>query len=183
VDINPLLLQALTASGSGNGLSAKDLLLSQMDESDPTTSLLVNLLAQQQPAAIADDPEPDPELELERLQAEARAKARAEERAKALRHLRKTIDMLYAELEDLRARNDALAAAVGACHLCWGEDAACLECGGRGSAGFFAIDHALFRQLVVPAVHRYKQETAKPGPAMNARAAVSQPKMSINQSH
>jgi hypothetical protein len=151
-------MQAIAASGSGGGLSAKDLLMSQLDESDPTTSLLVNLLSQPSASAPADTHEPD-EDDFERYQAELRAKERAAERAKALRHLRNTVDTLYAELEDLRARNDALAAAVGACHLCWGEDATCPECGGQGQPGHYAIDHRLFHQLIVPAVHRYKRET------------------------
>jgi hypothetical protein len=172
VDLNPLLLQALTASSSGGGLSAKDLLLSQLDESDPTTTLLINLLAQQKTEASTDESASELEPDFDRLQAAERAKARAEERAKALRHLRHTIDAMYAELEELRARNDALAAAVGACYLCWGEDSECPVCGGKGQAGFFAPERPLFAQIVVPAVHRYKQETATPHSPANTRAHV-----------
>ncbi|PSB14143.1 hypothetical protein C7B76_17280 [filamentous cyanobacterium CCP2] len=180
MDINPLLLQALAGAGS-EGLSVKDVLLSQLDETDPTTSLLVKLLAQQPSETIVDESQSEFELELEsesdpeRLQKEQRARARAAEKAKALRHLRNTIDLLYAELEDLRARNDMLAAALGACYLCWGEDAQCPECGGQGGAGFFTLDRSLFGQFVVPAVHRYKQETANPRSAMNPKATGSRP--------
>ena len=172
MDINPLLLQALAGSGS-DGLSAKDVLLSQLDETDPNTSLLIKLLAQQTPETIADEAEA--EADQERLREEERTRARAAERAKALRHLRNTIDTLYAELEDLRARNDMLAAALGACHLCWGEDGRCPECGGQGHPGFFSLDRPLFGQLVVPAVHRYKQETAKTHSTVNQKATVSRP--------
>jgi hypothetical protein len=59
---------------------------------------------------------------------------------------------LCAELEELRERNDVLAAALGACHLCWGEDPGCPACGGLGRPGAAPPDRQLFARLVAPAV-------------------------------
>ncbi len=39
------------------------------------------------------------------------------------------------ELEELRERNEALAAALGACFACWGTDIFCTHCGGEGRPG------------------------------------------------
>jgi len=66
------------------------------------------------------------------------------------------IDALKRELADLREVNDTLAAALGACRVCWGGDVDCPECGGRGRTGSAVPDPALFRELVVPAVRRVR---------------------------
>jgi hypothetical protein len=43
-----------------------------------------------------------------------------------------------------------LAAALGACGLCWGEDAACPNCRGRGRAGMVRPDSELRARLLGP---------------------------------
>lgn len=63
---------------------------------------------------------------------------------------------LKQELADLREVNDTVAAALGACRVCWGGDAACPGCAGRGRAGSTLPDPALFKELVVPAVRRVR---------------------------
>lgn len=60
------------------------------------------------------------------------------------------------ELADLREVNDTVAAALGACRVCWGGDGACGECGGRGAPGSRRPDPVLFERLVVPAVRRLR---------------------------
>lgn len=60
------------------------------------------------------------------------------------------------ELVDLRQANDTLAAALGACPICWGGDRRCEVCGGRGRPGYRLPEPALFNQLVVPAIHRVR---------------------------
>jgi hypothetical protein len=59
-----------------------------------------------------------------------------------------------AELQDLREANDTMAAALGACHLCWGGNEECTNCHGQGHTGYRPPDPALFNQLVLPAVRR-----------------------------
>jgi hypothetical protein len=60
------------------------------------------------------------------------------------------------ELADLREVNDTVAAALGACRVCWGGDVSCPLCGGRGHAGAAPPDPRLFEALVVPAVRRMR---------------------------
>ena len=64
------------------------------------------------------------------------------------------LQAVEAELRDLREANDTMAAALGACHLCWGGNEACTNCHGRGHSGFMPPDPALFNRLVLPAVRR-----------------------------
>lgn len=71
---------------------------------------------------------------------------------------RMDLQRLREELRDLREVNDTVAAALGACRRCWGGDAACEECGGRGKSGSTAPDMRLFDRLVVPAVRRVSHQ-------------------------
>jgi hypothetical protein len=70
---------------------------------------------------------------------------------------------LERELYDLREVNDTLAAALGACPICWGGDRTCETCDGYGRAGCFRPDPALFVRLVAPAVRRVRTLTTAGG--------------------
>jgi hypothetical protein len=61
---------------------------------------------------------------------------------------------LYAEVESLRARTATLADALGACKTCWGEDASCPACRGRGRAGGRSPEPNLFESTIAPAIRR-----------------------------
>ena len=78
---------------------------------------------------------------------------RAARRLGALRRLRHRFHAMEAELESLRAHNDRLAAALGACARCWGSDRDCHVCRGSGRSGASPPDRQLFRELVEPAIH------------------------------
>lgn len=60
------------------------------------------------------------------------------------------------ELRDLRTVNDTVAAALGACAVCWGGDDECEECFGDGQAGSAVPDRELFEELVVPAIRQMR---------------------------
>jgi hypothetical protein len=62
------------------------------------------------------------------------------------------LDAALAEVQLLRERCDTLAAAVGACGLCWGQDPSCRACRGHGAPGRCIPDEQLFFEFVVPAV-------------------------------
>jgi hypothetical protein len=79
---------------------------------------------------------------------------RADEAANAAPEQSQDTRALEKELADLREANDTVAAALGACPLCWGGDRRCEACGGEGRAGHVAPDPALFKELVIPAVER-----------------------------
>lgn len=67
------------------------------------------------------------------------------------------------ELKDLREVNDTVAAALGACPICWGGDGDCGECEGAGAPGSSAPDLKLFEELVTPAIRRVSsQRGARP---------------------
>jgi hypothetical protein len=57
----------------------------------------------------------------------------------------------YLDWDELLDRNNALAAAVGACD-CWGEDRDCAFCDGQGTPGWVRPDGELFAEYVDPAV-------------------------------
>jgi hypothetical protein len=148
-DMTAMLTQGLEA-----GLSPQDVLLSQMDISDPTTALLVKLFANRASASEArSESDSDKEQDEE-------TKQRLERLSRALRQLRRTNDSLRSEIDDLRLRNDTLAAALGACYLCWGAYPACEVCNGEGKPGYFPIDKPVFTDLVLPAVRAFKTPSA-----------------------
>jgi hypothetical protein len=70
---------------------------------------------------------------------------------------------LYEEVEVLRARNDQLAHALGACPRCWGEDVSCPRCQGRGHPGGRLPDAGLFVSFVAPAIRRRRFDRTQPG--------------------
>src|SRR5262245_18766203 len=130
-DVSTLLLEQLTA-GSGAPPSMSEL-LAQLSESDPRMALVAKYINQR-----------------ESVQAETTAER--QEKRESLGRLERILKRLYRELEELRERNDWLAAALCACYLCWGEDAECEICAGAGAAGWNAPDELLFPHYVTPAI-------------------------------
>src|SRR5204863_5798 len=57
---------------------------------------------------------------------------------------------LYEEHQNVTARLADLAAALGACGLCWGEDEFCPSCRGRGRPGMVRPDPELRARLLGP---------------------------------
>jgi hypothetical protein len=62
---------------------------------------------------------------------------------------------LYAAHQEASGRLADLAAALGACGLCWGEDDDCPSCRGRGYPGAMRPDPLLHRRL-------FEQRTSRP---------------------
>ena len=101
--------------------------------------------------------------DVQQLAAEAASAASAARLADVEQQLRAT----SLELGSTRERLDMLAAALGACALCWGQEPCCRACRGRGQPGFALPDEPLFEELVLPAVqllraHRIKQGRIAP---------------------
>ncbi|HEX7317132.1 MAG TPA: hypothetical protein VF297_24750 [Pyrinomonadaceae bacterium] len=143
------------AAGSAGGAGVEQL-LARMGEDDPRVSLVSKYLASRREAD---------EAEAEEAAASASEAAAAEaEKQAAVRSLRRMARSMYAELEELRGRNDMLAAALGACYLCWGENATCEICAGAGAPGAAPPDGELFREVVVPALRRVQRRRVKPAP-------------------
>jgi hypothetical protein len=92
---------------------------------------------------------------------EEAAAAAMEARSRELNELREKMNALLTELEQHRQRNDTLAAAVGACCLCWGQNVDCRSCRGRGGPGFCIPDESLFEEFVLPAIRTLRAQKAK----------------------
>jgi hypothetical protein len=59
-----------------------------------------------------------------------------------------------ADHDALVDRSVLLAAALGACSDCWGEDPGCPDCGGEGAAGWMPPDPELYAEYVAPSARR-----------------------------
>lgn len=92
-----------------------------------------------------------------------------------LRVLVQGSQQLAAELAVLQERNDALAAALGACHLCFGADAWCPHCGGCGQPGSQRPESTAFARYVRPLLqrlqHQQRQQRQQPEGAAGYTAA------------
>jgi len=148
---NPLLGALLGSLGGGGAIDPMSLLMSQLGgqaASDPRMALFNQFLSQRREAPQIDG-------QAEPAAAEpARGSPARQERAHRIRTLRALARSMFAELEILRERNDTLAAALGACHICFGSDPMCSECAGRGIPGSADPDPTAFGTYVMPAVHR-----------------------------
>ena len=157
-DLSSILQSMVTNPGQGMTGAATQALLSQFTEDDPTMNLLATYLSQRDASAQREETEEGIANDNAKCAAELeRARERSEKSATAVRELRDHIEKLFAELEILRERNDALAYALGACALCWGSDIECPICGGAGVPGFLAPDQQSFKQLLAPVLNRFRK--------------------------
>ena len=155
------LLSGMDAGASGGALPSTQELLSQLESTDPTVGLLARYLAARQVSGSESSSEEETEVEEEAARAaeEQRLALEQYERlAQVVHHLQGQVKKLRAELDQLREVNDALAAALGACYLCWGKDAGCPVCHGTGHAGSAMPDKQLFAQFVAPALRTLQEQ-------------------------
>lgn len=115
-------------------------LLEQMGIEDPASRQRLQLLAQLMENNQADSLEESEEKERIRQQRQQRA--------------RQKLRRLQREHEILLDRNEELAAALGACPACWGENRACQICRGRGKPGYLPPEEEAFSEYVMPALDR-----------------------------
>jgi hypothetical protein len=114
---------------------------------NPALAMLLQFMEQRTPAPARDDGPPAPSVREEQLQADLDVLVRG--------HAQQA-----AELDRLRQRNDTLAAALGACHLCFGDDAWCPRCGGRGGPASRRPDPAAFAHFVRPLLAKLQARDA-----------------------
>ncbi|NUO07654.1 MAG: hypothetical protein HUU08_03085 [Candidatus Brocadia sp.] len=126
-----------TNDGSAaNAMNVVDM-LNQMGISDPRLQMIAEFMKHQNPPP-QDKHVPDEE--------EKTKLKRVIGRYKQLRH----------ENLVLMERNDALASALGACPYCWGEDAVCEMCHGKGVPGAYVPNTNAFVEYVLPAVRKLR---------------------------
>jgi hypothetical protein len=182
MNLNPLLLEALRSrpgsatdpalqtllsgmdpGASGGAFPSAQELLSQLESTNPTMGLIAKYLAARQ----ASESETNSEDEAEGEEDAEAARAAENQRlafeqslrlAQVVQRLEGQVKKLRAELDQLRELNDALAAALGACYLCWGEDAGCPVCHGTGCPGSAMPDKQLFARFVAPTLRTLQEE-------------------------
>lgn len=155
------LLNALMSESDGDSTAAMEALLAQADSADPRLLLLTTLLARRHPAEAKWTTEGVPEnpygwetykpISVVGSSGEESSSHNNEHQG---HRLLEKLRLLRGELEELREWNEALAAALGACTRCWGEDPSCPSCQGSGSPGANVPNRPLFTAFVVPAVRR-----------------------------
>jgi hypothetical protein len=154
-DPQTAMLQAMLAGGEG--APTMEEMINQVAESNPAAAAVLQYMAQQRAAEAADageaEEEPDDSLVIEASYRHV-DEEQAHRTAHALQVLRQRVESLYIELQDLRARNRELAAALGACSRCWGRDSGCPVCEGDGEPGGAPVEPYLYRRLIAPAVRR-----------------------------
>jgi hypothetical protein len=146
---NEILVKALTENGTGKPPST-DELLSQLLHDDPRLNLLASYLGR-------NGQQSEDQLEIDGTD-ELEGGTWQEENVR----LADEIGMLRNELLILREMNRRSATALGACELCWGRNAECVNCLGDGGAGAFLPDRRQFAELVVPALQRLPRRRARP---------------------
>lgn len=66
------------------------------------------------------------------------------------KHLKSENSNLMIDFRQVSKYNNLLAAALGSCAVCWGEDRDCIYCFGKGSAGWRMKNKKLFKRYVFP---------------------------------
>lgn len=159
---NPLMQKLLAQNGlTPEVASTLDTqgLIARLEEKDPTLAMIAQQLMQPKENQDAAESKIVDVAEYDDIDVDDE-RARAEELGRAFHRLRQKVDVMYSELEQLRERNDSLAAALGACYLCWGTDPLCEVCGGAGRTGAFEPDREMFVELVIPAVRRLRRNSS-----------------------
>ena len=179
--MNDLLLQMITArAGAGANSSAAEMLtrlncpsadggtpdvrqlLAQFGSNNPLLSALGNHCATMRASGTSHtgagviDVELESEHEVDEL-----VETQVDAASNTASELREELQKLSAELRVLRERNDLLAATLGACCLCWGQDQECRFCRGRGRPGFMMPDEAHIGEFVLPAIQMLRAQRAK----------------------
>ncbi|MGL4176397.1 MAG: hypothetical protein ACRCSN_10005 [Dermatophilaceae bacterium] len=163
-DLQQVLLEQLAGTapaGSGTSGSMSDLLAAAMGGDPAMAPVIEALRAREANAAATDEPVPDdgpgPSAAPDPLPAE----------------VADVLERLHAEVLDLRRRTRELAAALGACARCFGEDAGCRRCGGRGVPGARDPEPVLFHELVAPVVRRHQRRADPQSPVVQHGRAPS----------
>jgi hypothetical protein len=162
-----LLVRLQSNAGADSEQTTQDL-MANLAQANPVMGILARHMAEQSAARARREAEM---IEAESVVAEVAAHPAAiSEECEGstppdVAELRTHALSMLAELKVLREREDLLAAALGACCLCWGQDEDCRACRGRGRPGYSLPDEALFEELVLPAVQLLRTQRFKRGSA------------------
>lgn len=140
--VNPTAILEALQTCQQNPRKALFSALTEGSENAPQIEMLMKLL---------DGDEKDDTAQREEIREEIRAEQEA-----AIAELSETAQRLFDEREAARHRIETLAAALGACPACFGENLLCETCHGAGRPGARAPAALEFRTLVMPAIERVR---------------------------
>jgi len=146
-------------------------MLDNMGIEDPRLRLFAEMMEKQ-----STTPSAESSLE-EKLARKKRALARIERLSRENQELRE-------ENQWLRERLEFLAASLGACPDCWGEDQSCSICQGMGAPGSFLPDRDAFAAYVVPAtrtIQRFTHRNRGSKPDIGKDTPDTQKKTPVNE--
>jgi DNA repair exonuclease SbcCD ATPase subunit len=156
---NPMLanlMARMQSSADSPGMNVEEL-LAQQAQTNPMAAMLMKQMAEQNARA---EEEKARVIDVQATATVEQVEEPVDASLATLCELRENAKVMQAELERLRERSDALAAAVGACPLCWGQSLDCRGCRGRGGPGFCTPDESLFEELILPAVRTLRAQRA-----------------------
>ena len=134
--------EALQAAAGADGAADPQAMLRELAASDPRMALMLQFLNPPRAVVLEDDPELD-----ERNAVIEDLSARLDAAEVKLTRVTGIARRLHEAHQSSARRLSELAAALGACGLCWGEDQQCPGCHGRGRAGMVRPDEALRDRL------------------------------------
>lgn len=183
-DMNQKLLALMANSKGTNGVPTETM-MSELFGNDPRAALIAQYLNKSQTEVEEEDDlildtdddllEQVPEEEHESFTSE---QAPADEYT--LAQLFHIIEELKAENEEINELLDTLAAALGACHRCWGGLEACRICKGWGQPGWQLPEGKLFKELIVPSIQRWRKAV---GGARHPPPARKPTRLSVDNEH
>lgn len=147
-----LMQQMLSGQQSGSGEMSRMF----AEHEDPRIRLIAQFMGPQNAASAADPGQPE---NVEVIEVEPPRPAITST------SLRRKLRRLVEDLRAAQTTGDTLAAALGACYLCWGEYPRCEHCGGAGRPGWCEPDAELYAEYVAPAVARFHPISLSTGPA------------------
>lgn len=135
---------------------AIQLLLQQFEGADPQLrQLLEQQLKNQMQSPGREEPTKEELLRRFRIQNKKLLEQVAASKS-GLKEFREENTKLIGYLDYFLKLNQTLSAALGSCENCWGEDAECDQCGGRGSPGWRPSNPRLFQLYVQPCLDKRK---------------------------
>jgi len=134
--------EAMAGFSAGEDAADPQAMLRELAASDPKMAMMLQFLNPPRAAVAEDDPELD-----ERNAVIEDLSARLDAAEVKIARVTGIARRLHGAHQASARRLSELAAALGACGLCWGDDQSCPGCHGRGRAGMVRPDEALRDRL------------------------------------
>lgn len=155
-----LLEKMLRPGNDGGNHLTTEALLEQLGNNDPQMQLIIRLFAGYNREVALDDLEAPHEFTQKNLNEGDKHESVFIHLEPSAERIGKETEKIYRELQELRQRQDVLAAALGACKFCFGNDLVCRICAGEGQPGWRMPDAQLFPKIIVPALRKLQRHNA-----------------------